>query len=151
MQSAPPTRVLVDPQSGAVETDLAGLATGGGIGVLETLKTSQAANVDLIAPKGVVNAGDAGIRASGNLNIAAVQVLNAGNIQVGGKSSGVPTGASVNVAGLTSAGNVAGAAQNEANDIAQQQARQQTSATDSANAVPSIITVEVISYGGDED
>jgi hypothetical protein len=37
VQSAPPTRVLVDPQSGAVETDLAGLATGGGIGVLETV------------------------------------------------------------------------------------------------------------------
>ena len=35
--SAPPTRVLIDPQSGDVETDLAGLATGGGIGVLATL------------------------------------------------------------------------------------------------------------------
>jgi hypothetical protein len=28
--SAPPTRVLIDPQSAAVQTDLAGLATGGG-------------------------------------------------------------------------------------------------------------------------
>ena len=34
VQSAPPTRVLVDPQSASVQTDLAGLATGGGIGVL---------------------------------------------------------------------------------------------------------------------
>ncbi|HEY0256760.1 MAG TPA: filamentous hemagglutinin family protein [Candidatus Methylacidiphilales bacterium] len=151
VQSAPPTRVLVDPQSGAVETDLAGLATGGGIGVLQTRKKSKASNVDLIAPKGVVNAGDAGIRASGNLNIAAVQVLNASNIQVGGKSSGVPTVASVNVAGLTSAANVAGAAQNAANDIAQQPARQQSSPIGSGGDVPSLITVEVIGYGGDED
>src|SRR5262249_16378773 len=31
--AAPPTRVLIDPQSADVETDLSGLATGGGIGV----------------------------------------------------------------------------------------------------------------------
>ena len=37
VQSAPPTQVLVDPQSGDVETDLAGLATGGGIGVLASV------------------------------------------------------------------------------------------------------------------
>src|ERR1700745_2143422 len=37
VQSAPPTRVLVDPQSADVKTDLAGLATGGGIGVLATV------------------------------------------------------------------------------------------------------------------
>jgi hypothetical protein len=32
---------------------------------------------DLIAPSGFVDAGDAGIRSSGNLNIAALQILNA--------------------------------------------------------------------------
>jgi hypothetical protein len=37
VQSAPPTRVIIDPQSGDVKTDLAGLATGGGIGVLATV------------------------------------------------------------------------------------------------------------------
>ncbi|MEI6083057.1 MAG: filamentous hemagglutinin N-terminal domain-containing protein, partial [Verrucomicrobiota bacterium] len=37
VQSAPPTRVLIDPQSGDVKTDLAGLATGGGIGVLTSV------------------------------------------------------------------------------------------------------------------
>ena len=36
--SAPPTRVLIDPQSADVATDLAGLATGGGIGVLATVE-----------------------------------------------------------------------------------------------------------------
>ena len=67
MKSAPPTRVLIDPQSGAVQTDLAGLATGGGIGVLATVAGVAPGNVDLIAPVGVVDAGDAGIRSSGNL------------------------------------------------------------------------------------
>ncbi len=60
----PPTRVLVDPQSAAVKTDLAGLATGGGIGVLASIAGVPPGNVDLIAPTGVVDAGEAGIRAT---------------------------------------------------------------------------------------
>jgi filamentous hemagglutinin len=146
VQSAPPTRVLVDPQSGAVETDLAGLATGGGIGVLESHKSTRPSDVDLVAPNGTVNAGDAGIRASGNLSIAAVQVLNAGNIQVGGKSSGIPTVAAPNVAGLAAASSAVGAGANAASDIARQQ--QQNPADQGSASVPSIITVEVLGYGG---
>ena len=99
VQSAPPTRVLIDPQSGDVKTDLAGLATGGGIGVLDTVAGVPPGDVDLIAPAGTVDAGDAGIRVSGNLNISAVQVLNAGNIAVSGVSAGVPTVAAPNLAG----------------------------------------------------
>ena len=148
VQSAPPTRVLVDPQSGAVQTDLAGLATGGGIGVLETVVGAPPSDVDLIAPTGVVNAGDAGIRASGNLNIAAVQVLNAGNIQVGGKSSGVPTVAGTNVAGLTAASNAAGSNENTASQFAN--ATHNQTPPQNQN-VPSIITVQVLGYGEDTD
>jgi filamentous hemagglutinin family protein len=147
VQSAPPTRVLVDPQSGAVETDLAGLATGGGIGVLETVAGAPPSDVDLIAPNGTVNAGDAGIRVSGNLNIAAVQVLNAGNIQVGGKSAGVPTVVAPNVAGLAAASSSAAGATTSAADQASQEARNRV-AQESQQDIPSIITVEVIGYGG---
>ena len=50
VQSAPPTRVLVDSQSANVQTDLAGLATGGGIGVLETVIGAPPGNVDLSRP-----------------------------------------------------------------------------------------------------
>ncbi len=88
VQSAPPTRVLIDPQSADVKTDLAGLATGGGIGVLTTVAGVEPGNVDLVAPAGAIDAGDAGIRSSGNLNIAAKVVLNAENIQVTGSSVG---------------------------------------------------------------
>jgi filamentous hemagglutinin family protein len=149
VQSAPPTRVLIDPQSANVQTDLAGLATGGGIGVLETVVGAPPANVDLVAPNGIVNAGDAGIRASGNLNIAAVQVLNAGNISVGGKSSGVPTTTAPNIGGLSAASNTAGAASNTASEAARQAASRAAAQQD--QMLPSIITVEVIGYGGGDD
>jgi hypothetical protein len=144
VQSAPPTRVLVDPQSGNVETDLAGLATGGGIGVLETDAGAPPSDVDLIAPNGFVDAGDAGIRASGNLNIAAVRVLNASNISIGGKSSGVPTPSASNIGSLAAASSATGAANSTANAVAGNSQPQPEQTTE----LPSIITVEVLGYGG---
>jgi hypothetical protein len=146
VQSAPPTRVLIDPQTADVKTDLAGLATGGGIGVLETVAGVPPADIDLIAPAGIIDAGDAGIRVSGNLNLAAVEVINAGNIQVGGASAGVPTVTGPNIGSLTSASNTAGASSNAAQQVAAQ------NAPPSQEDVPSIIDVEVLGYGGgDED
>jgi len=146
VQSAPPTRVLVDPQSGDVETDLAGLATGGGIGVLATVVGVAPGSVDLIAPAGVIDAGDAGIRATGNLNLAAVQILNASNIQAGGASTGVPTVtvAAPNLAGLASASSAAGATSAAANA----QATNQNQSDSNQETPDSVVSVEVIGYGG---
>ncbi len=150
--SAPPTRVLIDPQSAAVQTDLAGLATGGGIGALATVAGVPLGDVDLIAPEGTVDAGDAGIRVSGNLNIAANQVLNAGNIAVGGASAGTPAAPSApSVAAVTPPPTTPAAAPGD-------QTQSTTTATteDAAPIVEepdSIITVEIFGYGGgfDED
>lgn len=146
VQSAPPTRVIIDPQSADVTTDLAGLATGGGIGVLATVAGVPAGNVDLIAPMGVIDAGDAGIRATGNLNIAATAVLNASNISVGGSSAGTPAAPAVsapNIGGLTSASNTAGASASAAGE-----AMKPAQNTSPPAESPSIITVEVLGYGG---
>jgi hypothetical protein len=79
------------------------------------------------------------------LNIAAVQVLNASNISVGGKSSGVPAGASTpNIGALSAASNTVGAALNSGTNTAQQQNNQ----SQAVSEPPSIITVEVLGYGG---
>ena len=150
VQSAPPTRVLIDPQSANLKLDLAGLATGGGIGVLATVGGVPPGSVDLIAPAGTVDAGDAGIRATGNLNIAAVKVLNAGNIQAGGTTGGVPTApviATPNIGGLTSGASSSAAA----NSAAQSVANQARPSAEPTPEQPSTITVEVLGYGGGED
>ena len=152
VQSAPPTRVLIDPQSSDLKTDLAGLATGGGIGVLATVEGIPPGNVDLIAPNGAIDAGDAGIRSAGNLNVAAQVLLNAENIQVTGSSAGTPTAAPAaapNLGSIGAAASTAGAASSTATDAAKQ-ATQQTTQARPTEEPPSIITVEVLGYGGGE-
>jgi hypothetical protein len=150
VQSAPPTRVIIDPSSAAVATDLAGLATGGGIGVLATVAGVRPGNVDLIAPIGAVDAGDAGIRATGNLNIAAAVVLNAANISVGGTSAGASSAPSVATPSLGGLASAAAATAATSNSPAAQQAAKQTQETKQDSQTPSIITVEVLGYGGGE-
>ena len=77
----------------------------------------KAGDVDLIAPAGFVNAGDAGIGSAGNLNIAAQRVIGLDNIQVGGVSTGVPpetSGLGASLAGAAAAGSSATNASNNA-------------------------------------
>ncbi len=144
--SAPPTRVLIDPQSGAVQNDLAGLATGGGIGALATVEGIPPANLDLIAPTGVIDAGDAGIRATGNLNLAATRILNANNISVGGNTTGAPPAppppAAPNVSGATAASSAS------AGNNASAQAATKPPSDQPKDEAPSVISVEVMGYGG---
>ena len=146
--SAPPTRVIIDPTSGEVELDLAGLNTGGGIGTLQTTAVGRVSDVDLIAPAGIVDAGDAGIRATGNLNISALKVLNADNISVGGKSTGVPVSASINVGAIAGASAATGSSEAAASNTTPNR----QNVADNTQDVPSIISVEVLGYGGgDQD
>ncbi|GGJ83530.1 hypothetical protein GCM10007426_10800 [Alloalcanivorax dieselolei] len=105
--------------------------SGSGIG------TVGEGDVDLIAPKGTVNAGDAGIRVAGNFNVAAYQVVNVDNIDVGGESSGLPPVIAVNVGALTSASQAASSAQKAAEEVTRRTPRRQ----------PSIISVEILGYG----
>ena len=146
VKSAPPTRVVIDPISATVQTDLAGLSTGGGIGVLATVSGVAPGTVDLIAPVGTVDAGDAGIRATGTVFIAAAKVLNASNIAGGSVSTSAPTVtvSAPNIGGLTSGSSSSAAANSAANNVSNQ-ARENTQPVEEA---PSTITVEVLGYGG---
>ncbi|MFC6299480.1 filamentous hemagglutinin N-terminal domain-containing protein [Pseudomonas sp. CCM 7893] len=116
-------------------------STGAGIATLNPIPEVPAGDIDLIAPLGTIDAGEAGIRVSGNINIAALRVVNAANIQTQGKSSGVPVSAAVNTGAMTSA-SAAGAAASQA---AEDAARNQQAAARQGRA--SIVTVEVLGFG----
>ena len=142
--AAPPPLIRTDA-SGNIVTELQGVVTGSGIGVLLTSPDLVPGDIDLIAPSGEVNAGDAGIRAAGNLNIAAVRVVGADNIQVGGVSTGVPVAPTAPGVALGGLGNVAAEASKSAERVTQQLASNQ--AVGGGGFVPSFITVEVLGLG----
>ena len=117
-------------------------STGAGISTLNPIPEVPKGDVDLVAPLGTVDPGEAGIRVSGNINIAALHVVNAANIQVQGESKGIPATATVNTGALTSASSAA----SSATQSAQEMTRQQASARQN---LPSIISVQILGYGNE--
>lgn len=78
-----PAPVLRLDNQGRLVFDTSGSFSGSGIAVL-----NAASDLDLYAPAGDINAGEAGIRSKGNAFLAAERVVNAIDIQVGGKVTG---------------------------------------------------------------
>ena len=117
--------------------------TGAGIATLNPIPEVPPGDIDLIAPLGTIDAGEAGIRVSGNVNLAALQVVNAENIQVQGKSTGMPAIVSVNVGALSNASAAASQAVTAAQDVLQRE----RAAT--RQAQPSLFTVKVLGFGNE--
>ncbi|MCC8962179.1 filamentous hemagglutinin family protein [Bradyrhizobium sp. Pear76] len=114
-------------------------SSGAGIATLQPIPDVPRGTVDLIAPLGTVDAGEAGIRASSFVNIAALHIVNAANIQAQGGVIGVPQVQAPNMGALSEASNTAGAA-----------AQQAAMPPPRTNEQPSVIIVEVLGYGGDD-
>lgn len=113
------------------------------LATLAPLAEVPAGDVDLYAPLGTIDAGEAGIRVSGNVNIAAQSVLNAANIKTKGDSVGLPPPTTVNTGALTSASSAATSATTAAQESAQRtqnQARQNQ---------PSVISVQILGFGAE--
>ena len=83
----PPTLVIRD---GQVVLDTSNSVSGSGIGVLASKADTPASSLYLFAPKGAIDAGDAGLRSTGNVFLGAQQILNSANIQAGGTVAGAP-------------------------------------------------------------
>ncbi|WKA31936.1 filamentous haemagglutinin family protein [Bradyrhizobium roseum] len=112
--------------------------SGSGIGTIVGFAGVEEGDVNLIAPQGTVNAGDAGVRVSGNLNIAALFVLNANNFQFSGEVKGLPPKESSLTALKIDTGD---ASQKAATDAA----KDATQSGKSQQAL--IIIVEVLGFG----
>ena len=144
--AVPPPVVRVDAQ-GNITLEQQGAVTGSGIGAL-FVAGGSAGDVDLIAPKGTVDAGDAGIRA-GNLNIAAAVVLGADNISVSGSSAGTPVAdTSAVTAASSGASNAGGDVSSATAALANNLAEAARAAEELKKAFkPTFISAEVIGYG----
>lgn len=141
--ATPPPQLRID-KNGNFVLDVSQSIAGSGIGAL-----GGNSDVYLIAPVGEVNAGDAGIRAGGNLTIAAQQVVGADNIQVGGVSAGVPiSNDGAAAAASTSAGNIGTDAATATASLSQNLSDAVRAAEEMKNAFkPTFISAEVIGHG----
>jgi filamentous hemagglutinin family protein len=118
-------------------------SSGAGIATLAPIPEVPGGDMDLIAPLGTIDAGEAGIRFSGDLNIAANVILNAENIKGQGKTSGLPILAAVNIGALTAA-----SAAGDAAAAGAQEALQRDRAN-ARNNLPSVFTVRVLGFGNE--
>jgi hypothetical protein len=100
-------------------------------------------DVNLFAPKGVVDAGEAGIGGK-NVTISATAVLGANNIQIGGVGTGVPVASGSIAAGLTGTSNLGASVSQAAQAAASLPQESQNASKVSA---PAILTVDVIGFG----
>lgn len=150
--SVPPPIVKVN-SDGTISIEVQGAATGSGIGVLQTISGAPVEDAELYAPKGTINAGDAGIRAAGNLRLGALTVIGSDNISVGGVSVGVPAGESSSLAagfaGASNLGDAASATGDITKSLSNQDSDEELKRIKQALAQfrPSFITVEVVGFG----
>jgi hypothetical protein len=117
-------------------------SSGAGIGALAPIAGIPAGDVNLIAPVGSIDAGEAGVRASGNINVAALTVVNGANLQSGGKTTGVPTVTGPSAASVVAASSTSGQSQSASQSLQSQRV---------APPQPSTIEVEVLVGGSDDE
>ena len=148
--SAPAPTVTFDAL-GNVIVDFSGAIAGSGIRAIDTDPTVGAGNVDLFAPKGIINAGDAGIGGK-NVTFGAQTVIGAENVDVSGVSVGVPA---VNAAsmtlGLSGVSNVSGGVGKSADNAMKNVEKTEANNTPIADAALSYLEVFVIGLGDDDD
>jgi len=84
--SAPPPLITIDA-NGNTKLDVSNSIAGSGIATLFTHPGQPASNVYAVAPRGYFDAGDAGVRSTGSVEINAPTVRNADNIVATGTIS----------------------------------------------------------------
>jgi filamentous hemagglutinin len=144
--SIPPPSISYDAQ-GDVIFNYTGAVAGSGIRTIQTNPDQAAGSVDLDAPVGTVDAGDAGIGAAGNINIAAQHVIGASNINFGGTATGVPPAVSSIGASLSSATAAASSTSTNAESKSEETVGSKTDTAPLSQAALSWLDVTVTGIG----
>jgi filamentous hemagglutinin family protein len=122
------------------------IVSGSGIRTAASSPSSKPGDVYLFAPKGVIDAGEAGIGGN-NVFLVATAVIGANNIQVGGVGTGVPVASTGSVAaGLTGTSNMtAGVSQAAESSVVNKPDNEKSAMM--KNAVLGMLSVEVLGFG----
>ncbi|MGI9212375.1 MAG: filamentous hemagglutinin family protein [Methylococcaceae bacterium] len=145
--AVPPPLVSFDEQ-GNLQIIYPPAVSGSGIRTASSNPAISPGNVILAAPRGVVDAGEAGIGGN-NIIIAANAVIGASNIDVGGSSVGVPTtSVSIPVGAAGAAAAAASAAQSAQQSVAANNDKSQA-AQSATNKTPILnsLDIEVVGFG----
>ena len=134
--------VLSYDNTGGIVESPAIPTSGSGIATNQPLPSIAVGNIDLTAPLGTIDAGEAGVRSSGNLNLAAARLANQSGFSSGGKTTGGSSAPSFSLAAADTAGAAAGAGQ---------QAAQSLGGSRTEGQQPSVLEVEVLSISGESE
>jgi filamentous hemagglutinin family protein len=146
--AVPPPIISFDEQ-GNLQIIFPPVVSGSGIRTAASTSGIIPGDVFLAAPRGVVDAGEAGIGGN-NIVIAATAVIGASNIDVGGSSAGVPTtNVSVPVGSVGAAAAAASAAQTAQQSVSSSNEKATSDRQDlsSKTQILNMINVEVIGFG----
>lgn len=143
--SIPPVEPTYD-KNGNLTSEPPAIISGSGIRTAANSAGRTPGDVFLFAPKGVVDAGEAGIGGK-NVFIAATAVLGAQNIQVSGVGTGVPVAATGSVAaGLTGTSNLnAGVSQMAESSVNNSVGKDNGNSI--AKAILGMLSVELLGFG----
>jgi len=144
VSATPPPLLVVDLATGTFNVDTSRSIVGSGIGLLLTQKNETPGSIDLIAPHGEVNAGDAGIQSAGDIFIAAPIVIGADNISFAGVGAGVPVAAPAPVSVGLNLQDASKAADEATQSIAN------VGSMNANDFKPTFLSVEVIGLGDKE-
>jgi hypothetical protein len=144
--AAPPPIISFD-ENGNMVIEFPPIVSGSGIRTAASSEGVTPGDVYLFAPKGVVDAGEAGIGGS-NVTISATAVLGANNIQVSGVGTGVPVASTGSMAaGLTGASNLSSGVSQMAESAVNNDVAKDSASKALAKAVLGILSVEILGFG----
>lgn len=145
--SVPPPQVSFDA-NGNLRVEFPAAVSGSGIRTASSGLAGRAGDVYLFAPRGAIDAGEAGIGGD-DIFVGGEVCLNCGNIDVGGAALGLPTVANVSVpVGLAAAGDAAAnAAQNSARTTAAADSAAANQGSLAGRASPLLVSADLLGFG----